>query len=121
MSDLFENGQIVSVRLGHMDAPCLTSWIDIKFAGSGQSFGGYALDDKPNTSMGKRSPCSACGLWVARVMEVVGVDEWSKLVGKNIRVRRDEPRGLIVAIGHIFDDKWFQPKAEFKKLDGGTK
>jgi hypothetical protein len=54
------------------------------------------------------------GHFIARCLDIGGVDEWSKLRGKSIRVRIED--GLIKAVGHIINDDWFCPKAEFDKL-----
>lgn len=77
----------------------VTSWIHLDYGGCGQGFGGFILSGK------------YLHLWVTRVCEVVGVDAWSGVVGKPVRVIADH--GKVHAIGHFLEDKWFYPSEEF--------
>lgn len=83
----------------------LSAWLTLDYGGSGQGFGGYML---------RGGKANYGGHFIARCLDIGGVDEWSKLVGKAVRVRVDD--GLIKAVGHIIEDDWFDPKAEFDKL-----
>jgi hypothetical protein len=103
------NAVIEKTMLGFEDHGLLTAFLFVRFDGcSHQGFGGYGLGDMS---------ANYCGLFVKRVLKVVGVTEWGSLVGRNIRVRHD--RGMIVAIGHIIDDVWFEPRVEFEALNNG--
>jgi hypothetical protein len=53
--------------------------------------------------------------FIARVLDVVGVDSWEELPGKHIRVDHDE-WGPIHRIGNIIEDKWFDPNEDLKFL-----
>lgn len=52
--------------------------------------------------------------FISRCLEITGVDEFGKLVGKAIRVK--EGQGKVFAIGHIIEDKWFEPAVEFTAM-----
>jgi hypothetical protein len=104
-----KNAIIKSVTLSNADHGCLSSFIQLDFGDSSQGFGGYNLYSK-----GIRNGNYA-GLFINSVLEVVGVNEWSKLVGKPVRVKADY--GKVYAIGHIIEDKWFDPEQEVKKLN----
>ena len=43
-----------------------------------------------------------------RVIETVGVESWEKLGGAYCRVRSEN--GLLKAIGHITEDRWYEPE-----------
>lgn len=106
-----KNAKIESTSFGFEGHGILSSTITFDYGGGGhQGFGGFALagtEDKPN---------QVCGLWLTQVLKVVGVEKWEELVGKYVRVKiRD---GRIVEIGHITEDKWFNPVDEFAKLAG---
>ncbi len=114
MSEI-ENAQIESAFLGYEGHGILTSSLMTNHNGFFQSYGEYGLDeyDRENKT---RAPSLACGLWIHRVLETVGVTEWGELQGKYIRIKRE--RSMIVAIGHITEDKWFNAKEEFDELFG---
>ena len=98
----------------------LTAWLHLDYGGSGQAFGGYVLfKPEANPCRSERSAeCRDCtGLFITRVLEVVGVDSWSKLPGKAIRVRATHSG--VEAIGHYLKDKWFEPAKELTTSKGG--
>jgi hypothetical protein len=112
---MFEcNAQIIYADLSTEDHGVLSSFITLDYGGSGQGFGGYSLFS-PNF----KSNGNFAGLWIWRVMEIVGVAHWKDLVGRTIRVRKTEEWGSIVAIGNTIKDEWFNPKEEFEKLTKG--
>ena len=105
-----ENGKIESTMLGYEDHGILTCFLRLAFNGSGQGFGGYALDGKPGDDGVRRG--TAFGTeFIAQVMRTLEVDSWEKLPGTHCRARRKNEFGDIVEIGHIFKDKWFNPKS----------
>jgi hypothetical protein len=108
------NARIESTKLGTADRGLLTAWIFLEYGNSGgQGFGGYYLDAY-SAAKDDREPSAACGLFIARLLETVGVDSWEKLKGQHVRVMGDQDR--LVAIGHILDNKWFYPDTELKAL-----
>ena len=106
-----ENAVVKNIRLVK-DHGCLSIWLDLDYGGSGQGFGGYVLDEPVKDADGKfiRRRGTAYGTeWILRLMDLFGVDDFSKIVGQSCRVYREEPRGSIMRIGHFLKDKWFDP------------
>ena len=92
----------------------LSAWLMLDYGdSSGQGFGGYLLY-APSGWNAHSQPGNYAGHFIWRCMEVAGVDDWSKLVGRTIRVKTDFNH--VHAIGHIIKDDWFDPKAEFEEL-----
>jgi hypothetical protein len=108
-----KNAKITGTSLGYEDHGILTAMLHLDYGGSGQGFGGYQLDSY-SKELGGRIPHKACGLFIQRVLEVVGVDKWEDLNGKHIRVQSTWDK--VHAIGHILNDKWFIPEEELKTL-----
>jgi len=88
MNDKKELGRIESTYLGYEDHGIFTFWISFDFGGSSQSFGGYALDTY-NKDLDCREGTEFGMDCIARILNAVGVDEWGKLVGKEMWVYRD--------------------------------
>lgn len=87
------NAKISSTTLGVEDHGIPTSYVTCEF-GSTQGFGGFNLGHAD----------SMCR-WVMGIQRVLGVTDWSKVVGQYCRIERDG--GMIVAIGHIVEERWF--------------
>lgn len=106
------NARIRNTSLGYEDHGILTAMIHLEGDGWGQGFGGWALDGKPDPSNPKagRVPTEETGRWVAGILKALEVESWEKLPGTMVRIRREGNagwNGTIVAIGHIYKDKWF--------------
>lgn len=82
-----------------------------------QSFGGYVLGGVPDAKAGRHNEQpNLAAMWMVGVMRAAGVDDYSKAVGKAVRIRLDKEGfgGSIEAIGHIIkDDRWFVPREAF--------
>lgn len=100
MSDGIQNIKITNVMLGIEDHGIPTSYLQCEGEWS-QGFGGYDL--RPNQAMLN---------WVIGVQNVLGVSDWSKVVGQFARIRRAD--GRIVALGHIVEDRWFEGESIYK-------
>ena len=112
MNTEITNAIIKSARITNGDHGLLSAWLNLDYGGSGQGFGGYCL--YVPKKKGSADKGNYCGHFIWRVLEMTDVTEWDKLVGKTIRVKASH-RG-IEAIGHILEDKWFNPKAEFEAM-----
>ena len=104
-----KNAIIESVCITNDDHGILSIWVNLKFDGCGQGFGGYALY-LPNNLNQK----NYAGHFIWRVMEIAEVSEWSHLRGKIVRAKADYSK--VHAIGHIIKDDWFDPTMEFEAL-----
>ncbi len=89
----------------------LSAWLTLDYGGSGQGFGGYLLY-APKGWKAHESKGNYAGHFIYRCLEVAGVSDWAKLVGKNVRVRCEHSK--VHAIGHIINDDWFNPSEDFK-------
>lgn len=115
MRDDYEvkNAVIESVRFGTERG--LSIWVGLDYGGAGQGFGGYLLYG-PKGWKAHENCANYAGHFIWRLFEVAGVDEWSKLKGRTVRVKCSWSN--VQAIGHIIKDDWFDPKAEFAALSG---
>ena len=103
------NATIGKTLLGYEDHGMLTAFLMLDYGGSHQGFGGYSLG-------GQKWDSVACGYQLRRILETVGVETWQELVGKHVRVRRSRSfNGKTLEIGHLLEDKWYNPKLEFEK------
>lgn len=107
-----KNAIITSAKITSDEHGCLSAWIMLDYGGIGQGFGGYPLY-LPKSFSGHEIKSTA-GHFIWRVMEIADVTEWSKLVGKSIRVKGDYC--TIVSIGHIVKDDWFAPSEDFRGM-----
>lgn len=92
----------------------LTAWLELDYGGTGQGFGGYVLYS-PKGLEDAGSSGNYAGHFIRRVLDVAGVDEWSKLPGQNVRAQ--STHASVIAIGHIIKDEWFCPKREFAMME----
>lgn len=111
-----KNAIITSARITNDDHGLLSAWLDLNYGGSGQGFGGYSLY-LPKDFTHSTNQKNYCGHFIWRCMEVAGVSQWSDLAGKTIRVRASHSG--VISIGHIVNDDWFYPRADFQKMNQG--
>jgi hypothetical protein len=103
------NARIKDATITKADHGLLTVWLHLDYGGTGQGFGGYVLHLNPG-SRHYRLDHGYAGHFIWRVLEIAGVDEWSELVDKTIRVKTTMSK--CHAIGHILKDDWFDPAAD---------
>lgn len=108
-----KNATIENVDLFIEDHGTLTAYLYLDYGGSGQGFGGYALYLPSHYTHSKNNKNYA-GHFLYKILKIVGVSSWKDLKGKSIRVMADYEK--IHAIGHIIEDKWFNPTEDFKKM-----
>lgn len=108
-----KNAIIASATLGIEDHGILTVSLCFEYECGCQCFGGYAMDSYDKTK--KRRIGTAYGMeFVIRVMNTVGVTEWSQLKGKHVRVEAE--RCKVHAIGNIVKNVWFNPEQDLKEF-----
>lgn len=106
---VIEGAEISTGERGFLDC-----WLTLDYGGTGQGFGGYVLYLPKSWEHHKLE--SVAGHFIFRVMEIAGVEKFSDLKGRTIRVKKTDHWGAIIAIGHIVKDDWFNPKADFAPL-----
>lgn len=94
------NAVITNARIFIEDHGILTMFLDLDYGGSCQGFGGYRNED-------------SLGLFVRRILEVLGEYDFERIISKVIRVKIID--GKIIAIGHPLKDEWFVPKTELEE------
>lgn len=99
---------------------CLSAWLDLDYGGMGQGFGGFVLYMPPseNRNRDDSDQPNYAGHFIHRCIEIAGVEEWSKMIGKTVRVKCSYNK--VHAIGHIVKDDWFDPTIEFAQLKSGS-
>lgn len=110
-----KNAVIEKVTLTRADHGLLSAWLSLDYGGSGQGFGGYSLylpRDFTHHEHGMRMNYAGHFIW--RCLEIAGVEEWSQLQGKTIRVKQEHSG--VHAIGHIVKDDWFNPTEDFDRM-----
>jgi hypothetical protein len=108
------NAVIESASITRADHGLLSAWIHLDYGDCGhQGFGGYSLY-LPKSFTHHSLNVNFAGHFIYRVLEIAGVEQWSELPGKTIRVKKPAGFGGIVqSIGHIVKDDWFDPKSDF--------
>jgi hypothetical protein len=96
----------ITTRDGFLD-----SLLTLDYGGASQSFGGWCLYLPKSYSHYKLQ--GPAGHFICRVMEIAGVTDWDRLEGKTIRVKADYTK--VYAIGHIVNNDWFAPDADFRE------
>lgn len=95
------NAKIVGTMLGVEDHGCFTCNLDTRSGALGQGFGGYVLGGEWGMQ------------FLKRLLSTLGVETWEQLVGTHCRI--DAEHSKIHRIGHIMEDKWFDPENDLKK------
>ena len=115
-----KNAVIESTMLGVEDHGILSCWLNLKYDGSGQGFGGYSLDGPKKDAAGKflgRFGTAYGAEFIRLILATLKVERWEKLPGTPLRVEADHSH--VYAIGHYIDDRWFRPETDLKKFIDG--
>lgn len=107
------NAIISETRLGINDHNILDAHLILDYGEETQGFGGYAL--YLPESYRHHSVWGTAGHFIFRCLQIAGVEKWSQIVGKSIRVKQESAK--VHAIGHIIKDDWFNPAEDFKGHD----
>jgi len=106
-----KNAIIRKTTISSADYGILVGSLTLEYGGGSiQDFGMYTLY---NPRLKEDRNFGAFFIW--RCMQIAGVDDWSKMSGKPLRVRIGD-NGLIKAIGNFIEDKWFCPTEEYNTL-----
>ena len=109
-----KNAVIKSASLS-FDHGLLTAMVTVVYGnGTNQGFGGVVLYCPPSSQ--HHHVMSRAGHFIGRCMQVAGVEAWDDIGGMAIRVDADDNK--IHGIGHIIQDDWFYPVADFTIADG---
>jgi len=108
--DDIRNALITKATLGIEDHGVLVNYLTLDFGAVQQAFGGYVLG-----GLKMSAEANYAGAWLMQIFAVTGTTEWSHVVGRPVRARRDNDE-RIVAIGHIIDDVWFEPAVVFEQM-----
>lgn len=111
-----ENALIKKAVITKADHGLLSAWLTLDYGGTGQAFGGYSLY-LPDSFSHHDMNINYAGHFIFRCLEIADVDDWERMNGKTIRVKKDKPFGSIEAIGHIIKDDWFNPSKDFKETE----
>lgn len=102
-----KNAIINTTYLGIDDHGIMTCFLHLDYGASGQSFGGYFLDEYNKVQ--KQRVGIAFGMnFIISILKTLNITSWEMLKGKHIRVKASFEK--IHAIGHILEDKWFYPE-----------
>ncbi len=108
------NAQIKSTSLGWEDHGIFMAWLHVEWPGAGIGFGGYSIDEY-DSKIGHRIDKTGDGLeFIRAIMKTVGVEKWEDLEGKYIRIETEGWGGKAIRIGHLLEDKWFNPTEFFE-------
>ncbi|MGA0564132.1 hypothetical protein ACO2RV_16935 [Ancylobacter sp. VNQ12] len=121
MGEIIQNAVIDYATITIERGLILTSSIGLDYGDSShQGYGGLVLGGMPKSKAGEHwDQKNFCAEWIVGVMRAADVEDWSKLTGRTVRVKRSGPGlvGMITAIGHIVkDDRWFDATAAFDQL-----
>ena len=118
------NAEIKSAEIQIARGFILEANLDLDFQPHGMTFGGFVLgsypDDSSKAGAHHTQPNFAAD-FIAGILQVAGVERWSQLPGRIIRIRGffgdvAGDRRHISAIGHAVKDLWYEPEARFGLL-----
>lgn len=110
-----KNAKIERTMLGVEDHGILTCMLTLNYGGSTQGFGGFSLDRYTGERGEGHREGTAYGMeFIRRILETVGVGRWEELPGTHCRV--EASFGDVRRIGHIIEDRWFDPKNDLAVL-----
>lgn len=114
---MIKNAIIKSTMLGREDHGIMTFMIFIEFDGCmACGVGGYALDGYDRYSKARVFHAKSMEV-ISKILDVVGIDRWEDLPGKYIRFEDNGLGSTINKIGNIIEDKWFDMKEFFGKVE----
>lgn len=117
------NAEIESAEIRFDRGFILTAWVFLKWSGSDQGYGGFALGGNPFDKTAKLAEhadqANFAADFIGGMMAVAGVDNWSRMAGRIVRVRKVDEWGDIIAIGHAVNDIWYDARERMIYLAKG--
>lgn len=111
---MIENAKIVNANLSMADHGVLCLWLELEGDSWGVGFGGYVIGHGYLGAKEFRGYEKGTEE-IMRIMDTVGVETFNDLVGKYVRVEREDGFGPVYKIGNLIEDKWFDYKEFYKK------
>lgn len=105
------NAKIESTLLGYEDYGIFTCFLYLDYAGAGQGFGGWTLDEPindENDNFIERVGVAFGAEFILQILKTLEVDTWEKLPETSIRA--DKEHSKVHGIGHYLKDNWFYPE-----------
>jgi len=108
------NARINSATIDIERGFIITGWVYLEFGAGEQGFGGYVIGGIGDVQAAEhdKQP-NLAAIWLAGVMQAAGVEHFSDMKGKIVRIRKADQFDKIVAIGHAIKDEWFAPEQAF--------
>ena len=93
------NGIIRSTELGFEEQGNFIAYVYIDLEFGTQGFGGNILTESKYMKK-----------FIISILGITGVDTWEKLPGTYVRIK--DENGILIAIGNIIQDSWFNLKED---------
>jgi hypothetical protein len=98
MSRVEQIAKIRSTHLGYEDHGIFTAYLDLDYGGSGQSAGGYALDEYVDDLKGRYGTSGGMD-FIIGVLKACGVSTWEKVAGRTlIALREEDYHGKVIGL-----------------------
>ena len=112
------NCKIKNVNLSMKDHGSFTFLLMLEGDGIVVGYGGYCIGKGYLGAPDNYFKGSSKGLeLIMRIMDVVGVEEFSELVNKNVRIATKGLGSPVKIIGNIIKDKWFDIESFYPPTD----
>lgn len=111
-----ENATLRRLSIGREDHGILSASIVLEGASWGQSYGGYALDDRPAEDDDRRRGTALLACALLELFDTFNIDDVDKLKNLPVRVRWVTQYGAIHSIGHFTKDQWFSWEDVVRRL-----
>lgn len=107
------NGRVKETFLGREDHGMFIFCLTLDYGPATQGFGLFQLDAW-NEQRGRREGTRFGMESIIGVLETLGVESWEDLCGTPVRARLED--GIIRAIGHYLEDRWFDNEALWQQI-----
>jgi hypothetical protein len=113
-----ENAIIQSAEIMFSRGFILDCWLFVDRASGTQGFGGWVLGGNPfsEAKCAEHGGPNFAADFIGGMMAIAGVEKFSELKGRAIRIELDEKTGTIRGVGHVVKDIWYRPEPRFQVL-----